>query len=435
MIERMLTHPAAEIPPPLAKEDLDALRASIAEVGLLRPILLFDGKIIDGRNRYAVCVELGIEPKYETYSGSLTPLDLVKANLAHRHMTAGQKAITSIAIAEYEAVEAKERQRQGYKQRARTENQHTKKSAGLVANLPQGAVAPVPGSDIARALDRGEIDCLRDQREAKKEAKKPAPKSRDKAAAITGASARNVSTAKKLQAEAPDLAAEVATGKTSIHAADRKLKERQQRAELEAVVTIELPEGLHAGDFRELSAQIPDNSVDLVFTDPPYDRDSAPLYGDAARIAARILKPGGSFIAYTGQVNLPEVLATCSEHLRYWWTIAGVHSGGNQIMNKYGIRCGWKPLVWFVKGTRGDVQSVLFDVVTGDREKQSHEWQQAESEARYYIENLTFPGGVVVDFFGGGGTTMVAAKALDRRCIMFEINPASAERIAKRVAA
>lgn len=422
-MNNVMFHPASEIPPPLAKEDLDALRASIAEVGLLRPILLFDGKIIDGRNRYAVCVELGIEPKYETYSGSLTPLDLVKANLAHRHMTAGQKAITATRLEKAEAEEAKERQRKAGIARAAAKDKET---GQFLADIQVPANLREAGTDTESAEPK---------KKRKPKAERKQNESAEKAAAATGASARNVSTAKKLQAEAPDLAAEVADGKTSIHAADRKLKERQQRAELETVVTIELPEGLHAGDFRELSAQIPDNSVDLVFTDPPYDRDSAPLYGDAARIAARILKPGGSFIAYTGQVNLPEVLATCSEHLRYWWTIAGVHSGGSQIMNKYGIRCGWKPLVWFVKGTRGDVQSVLFDVVTGDREKQSHEWQQAEAEARYYIENLTFPGGVVVDFFGGGGTTMVAAKALDRRCIMFEINPASVEKIAKRVAA
>lgn len=103
-------------------------------------------------------------------------------------------------------------------------------------------------------------------------------------------------------------------------------------------------------------------------------------------------------------------------------------------MHKYGIRCGWKPLVWFVKGHRGDVQSIISDVVTGDREKTSHEWQQAEAEARYYIDKLSTTGGVVVDFFGGGGTTMAAAVSLARRCIMFEINPVSAEKIAKRLA-
>jgi hypothetical protein len=54
---------------------------------------------------------------------------------------------------------------------------------------------------------------------------------------------------------------------------------------------VQVASGLHVGDFRELSpGLIADNSVELVFTDPPYDRDCTPLYGAAAKEAARILK-------------------------------------------------------------------------------------------------------------------------------------------------
>src|SRR5437762_10705349 len=53
-------------------------------------------------------------------------------------------------------------------------------------------------------------------------------------------------------------------------------------------------QGIHHCDFRTL--ELPDASVDLIFTDPPYDRDSVPLYGDMANIAARVLRPGGSLL-------------------------------------------------------------------------------------------------------------------------------------------
>lgn len=213
----------------------------------------------------------------------------------------------------------------------------------------------------------------------------------------------------------------------------RQENEHRRKAELETPPEIDLEPGLHLGDFRELSHQIADDSVQLVFTDPPYDEDSVALYRDAAAIAARILKPGGSFIAYSGQKYLPDVLKACSYHLRYWWTIAGVHAGGNQMLQRLGIRCGWKPLVWFVKDTRGDVQNVLMDVVTGSREKDIHEWQQAEEEAAYYIEKLTSSDGLVVDFFVGGGTTIAAAKKLGRKYIGFEIDIKSAERASQRI--
>jgi SAM-dependent methyltransferase len=213
----------------------------------------------------------------------------------------------------------------------------------------------------------------------------------------------------------------------------RTANENARKAELEQPVNLTLASGLHHGDFRKLSDQIADASVQLVFTDPPYDRESVDLYDDAARVARRILKPGGSFIAYSGQKHLPHVLTACARHLDYWWTIAGVHAGGNQILNKLGVRCGWKPLVWFVKGTRGDVQNILADVISGAREKDNHEWQQAEEEARYYIEKLTSPDGLVVDFFIGGGTTAAAAKALGRQWIGFEIDAKSADRASRRI--
>lgn len=221
----------------------------------------------------------------------------------------------------------------------------------------------------------------------------------------------------------------------AIKSETKQAKEDEQAADLARPVRIELPAGIHRGDFRELSAGIDDDSVDLIFTDPPYDGDSVVLYEDAARIAARILKPGASMIAYSGQRYLPDVLAGMSKHLRYWWTIAGVHEGGNQMLQKLGIRCGWKPLVWFVKDTRGDVQNVMLDVVRGDREKDAHEWQQSQIEAVQLIEKLCAPGGVVVDFCLGGGTTAVACKHLGRRFIGFEVNAQSLECSVERLAA
>jgi len=54
-------------------------------------------------------------------------------------------------------------------------------------------------------------------------------------------------------------------------------------------------------------------------------------------------------------------------------------------MNEYGIRCGRKAVLWFVKDTRGDKETIVSDVMSGGREKDHHDWQQAESEAAYWI--------------------------------------------------
>jgi hypothetical protein len=197
----------------------------------------------------------------------------------------------------------------------------------------------------------------------------------------------------------------------------------------------EIAPGLHLGDFRELSPElIEDASIELVFIDPPYDRDSLPLYADAATEAKRILRPGGSLISYVGHSIMPQAARSMAEHLTYFWTGAAVHGGQNRRMDLMGIIAGFKPLLWFVKDYRGDIQTLVADTVTGTgREKEFHEWQQAENEAAHFIEPLTSDDGTVVDFFAGGGTTLVAARNLKRRYIGFEIDPQRAARAAERL--
>ena len=56
--------------------------------------------------------------------------------------------------------------------------------------------------------------------------------------------------------------------------------------------------------METLGENIPDNSVDLIFTDPPYNEASLSVYADLAKLADRVLKPGGSLITYVGHYAL-----------------------------------------------------------------------------------------------------------------------------------
>jgi DNA methylase len=179
---------------------------------------------------------------------------------------------------------------------------------------------------------------------------------------------------------------------------------------------------VRVGDFRTVLADVPDNSVGLIFTDPPYDRASVPLFGDLSVFAARVLIDGGSLVCYAPQHALPFVFPFMTPHLVYRWAFAVRHSGGQRRMHGYKVRVAWKPLLWFVKdrylGT--DYLLDLLDSSPGD--KGLHDWAQGCGEAAYLIEHLCPEGGLVVDPFCGSGTTLFAAQKLGRRIMGAELD-------------
>src|SRR5258706_14802421 len=55
-------HPLANIFPLMTDEEIDALGEDMLKQGQREPIVLFEGMILDGRNRYNACLRKGIEP-------------------------------------------------------------------------------------------------------------------------------------------------------------------------------------------------------------------------------------------------------------------------------------------------------------------------------------------------------------------------------------
>ena len=88
--------------------------ADILENGQREPIWIYDGKIIDGRNRYRACRDAGIEPALRTWNGEGSLVQfVVSLNLHRRHLTSSQRAAIAAEALEQLKAEAKERQREG----------------------------------------------------------------------------------------------------------------------------------------------------------------------------------------------------------------------------------------------------------------------------------------------------------------------------------
>ena len=107
-------HPAAELFPLLEGKKYQDLRKDIKEHGQLVPIVTCQGQILDGRNRYRACRELGRVPKYEEWSGTGSPIAYVMSlNFQRRHLTASQRAMIAARAKPLLEEEARQRQLAG----------------------------------------------------------------------------------------------------------------------------------------------------------------------------------------------------------------------------------------------------------------------------------------------------------------------------------
>jgi hypothetical protein len=88
-------HPLADMFPLLEGEDFDRLAEDIGAKGILSPITLFEGKILDGRNRYQAAKEAGhkfTDRDFRQLSPGLDPeAFVISANLQRRHLSSKQK--------------------------------------------------------------------------------------------------------------------------------------------------------------------------------------------------------------------------------------------------------------------------------------------------------------------------------------------------------
>lgn len=110
-------HHYAAVLPLLDEEDLQKLADDIKANGLRVPIVLFDGKILDGRNRYRACVTAKVDPRFEPFKGDdMAALALVASlNVRRRHLEPSQVAAVGALMAPLYEEAARKREKAGKK--------------------------------------------------------------------------------------------------------------------------------------------------------------------------------------------------------------------------------------------------------------------------------------------------------------------------------
>jgi N6-adenosine-specific RNA methylase IME4 len=99
-VSELKSHPAAEILPLIEGDAFDQLVEDIRVHGQQEAITLTeDGLIVDGRNRYRACKELGIKPRTCVIDESDPVAFVLSLNLHRRHLDESQRAMVSERLA------------------------------------------------------------------------------------------------------------------------------------------------------------------------------------------------------------------------------------------------------------------------------------------------------------------------------------------------
>lgn len=240
-------------------------------------------------------------------------------------------------------------------------------------------------------------------------------------------------------------------------------------------MVLEYTNGSHVilhGDALKAFEDIGNESVDLIFADPPYnigkdfdgvhDRVEEPVYFEWCwnwlEECHRVLKPNGTFYLMNSTQNMPRLDLWCRDRFAVLSRIVWSYdSSGVQARRYFGSR--YEPILHMTKNIKKytfNADDILVEAKTGAKrglidyrknppqpynttkvpgnvwdfsrvrfkmaEYENHPSQKPEALLERIIRASSNPGDVVLDPFSGAFTTGAVAKKLGRRSISMESN-------------
>ena len=156
-------------------------------------------------------------------------------------------------------------------------------------------------------------------------------------------------------------------------------------------------------DFRRVKV-ISDNSVDLIFTDPPYEGNCLAHLCRFGKIRVQTLVQNGSIVTYLRQYDIPAIIRYMEDAgLTYHWLLGIKLAGPFPRAHDKGVVIKQKPLLWFTKGKRKartngcDYIADLIESSSPGERKNFHPWAQSCTEAEQIISKLTLENQIVMD--------------------------------------
>jgi hypothetical protein len=412
---------------------LAALADDIREHGQREPVILFDGAVLDGRNRLRACELAGVAPRFVTVESYEVgdPIDFVLSlNEKRRHMTDSQLATLAVDVNALNAVLAAERARAG-------------RAAGLEARWSGNGPLPdhpAPERDNdGRSLTQSakQVGAGINSTATMAAVQRVAP---EVFAAVKSGAIKAVTDAKRIaalpEAQRAEVLQRVEAGEEPRRAAlDIKAAEIRGRISAQSSGDPCEPR-IHHGDSQEWMRSLPDSSADVLVTDPLYSSDIEDIAAYARAwlpLAWSKVKPTGRGYVFIGSYphEIAAYLAVCAEHhipveqLLIW---SYTNTMGPRPKMKYFLN--YQTVLYIVGPDAAPLDCELLTELCAAREEyhparsaeRVYQWQKPTEIVESYIRHSTRAGDLVIDPFAGSGTTMVCAAKLGRRSIGCEIS-------------
>jgi hypothetical protein len=92
-------HPLANLFPLIDGDEFESLVADIRDHGVYEPVIIHDGMILDGRNRYRASKAAGVDCPLRTFDGADPVAFVISLNLKRRHLSESQRAMVAAKLA------------------------------------------------------------------------------------------------------------------------------------------------------------------------------------------------------------------------------------------------------------------------------------------------------------------------------------------------
>ena len=188
------------------------------------------------------------------------------------------------------------------------------------------------------------------------------------------------------------------------------------------------------GDCLKIMKEIPNESVDLVLTDPPYgtktnQRGDSFMIGEFSNILPlvlpeiyRVLKPNGAFYCFTSWTQMSEWLLRFQQYFKLQNLLIWDKKRHSGCYSPSSCQFTWEGIFFGIKGKR-KIRKYQKDVLISEEKGKRIAMQKPVDIVKKLIEASSDEGMVILDPFIGSGTTAVACKQLKRNFIGIEISP------------